>query len=77
MPRPIGQGRLDATPLSFTKVNVYKMFRFRPEEIQDNEEEKDTVKAIPMKPGLPHRWFDTVVVVVKDDAESTGLQGKL
>ena len=75
--RPIGQRQLDQTPLSFSKVDVYKMFRFHPEEIQDNEEENDIIKAIPMSGRLPHGRFDTVVVIVKDEAESTGLHGEL
>ena len=51
------------------------MFRFHPEEIQDDEEEKDIVKAIPMSARLRHGHFDTVVVITKDEAESTGLHG--
>ncbi|PPQ97258.1 hypothetical protein CVT26_000650 [Gymnopilus dilepis] len=67
--------RLDRTPLTFRKVDIYNMFRFHPEELQDDEEEKDLVKAIAKSAKLPHGRFDTVVVLVDEEAESTGLAG--
>lgn len=76
MDKPIGQRLLDRTPLSFTKVDVYNMFRFHPEEMQDNEEENDLVKAIPKSAKFPYGRFDTVIALVNDEAESTGLKGK-
>jgi hypothetical protein len=38
-------------------------------------EEIDSVKAKPKSSGSPAR-FDTVVVMISEDCESTGLQGK-
>lgn len=66
------------TPLPFTKVNVYNLFRFHLENIQELEEDQatDIVKAIPRSKNLPSGHFDTVVVMIKDSAESTGLEGK-
>jgi hypothetical protein len=65
--------------LPFTKVHVYNMFRFHPKSIHDVEgegDEDDLVKAIPKSSRLPLGRFDTVVVITKDDAESTGLAGE-
>lgn len=62
--------------LPFTKVNTYNMFHLHPEGIQDDEEESDIVKAVPRSSRLPHGRFDTVVCIVDDNAESTGLDGK-
>ncbi|PPQ98321.1 hypothetical protein CVT26_013630, partial [Gymnopilus dilepis] len=73
--KPIVQRLLDQTPLSFTKVDVYKQFRFEPEGMQDNEPEKDIVKAIPKSVKNPHGRFDTVIVLANDRAESVGLAG--
>jgi len=52
------------------------MFRFHPTAIHDDEEEKDTVKAIPCSSKVPNGRFDTVIAITGDDAESTGLAGK-
>jgi hypothetical protein len=65
--------------LPFTKVHVYNMFCFHPKSIHDVEEEgdeDDLVKAIPKSSHLPLGRFDTVVVITKDDDESTGLAGE-
>ncbi|KAF8906944.1 hypothetical protein CPB84DRAFT_1844079 [Gymnopilus junonius] len=61
--------------LPFAHLDVYKMFRFCPEALQDGEEEKDIVKAVPRSKGFPHGRFDTVVVLATDEAESHGLTG--
>ncbi|PPQ81799.1 hypothetical protein CVT26_010042 [Gymnopilus dilepis] len=73
--KPVVQRMLDPTPLSITKLDVYKMFRFHPEGMQDDEEESDLVRAIPKSAKSPHGQFDTVVVIANDKAESTGLAG--
>ena len=55
------------------------MFHFHPKYIHDverEEEENDVVKAIPKSTQLSFGRFDTVVVITKDDAESTGLAGE-
>jgi hypothetical protein len=66
---------LDESDLPFKKVDVYNMFRFHPEGIQDTEEENVLVKALPISAQNPDGHFDTVVVVVGNEAESTGLAG--
>jgi hypothetical protein len=72
-PLPTCQLLLHSLP--FTKVDVYDMFRFHPDSLQDAEVEKDIVKAMPPSKKLPHGRFDPVVVMVSDNAESTGLTG--
>jgi hypothetical protein len=66
---------LQSPSLPFAKVDVYDMFRFCPESLQDGEEEKDMVKAFPPSKQHAHGRFDPVVVMVSDAAESTGLAG--
>ena len=51
------------------------MFRFHPEGINDSDEEKDLVKAIPRSAQNQDGHFDTVVVIAGNEAESTGLAG--
>jgi len=75
--RQAGQPRNLLPPnLPFNKVDVYNMFHLHIEGIQDNEEETDIVKALPRSSRLPHGRFDTVVCIVDDEAESTGLVGE-
>ncbi|KAF8204518.1 hypothetical protein BJ912DRAFT_1017925 [Pholiota molesta] len=57
------------------KVDVYNTFRFHLASINDEEPEIDAVNAIPISSKYPHGRFDTVVAIVKQDAESTGLIG--
>jgi Plavaka transposase len=75
--KPIQNRHADDIPLPFTKVDVYNMFRFHPEGIQDNDEENDLVKALPRSAQNPHSRFDTVIAIVDDEAESTGVVGEL
>jgi hypothetical protein len=74
---PISNQRIADHSLPFTKVDVYNMFRFHPEALQDDHEgeEEDVVKALPESTKLPYGRFDTVVAIVSDTAESTGLAG--
>ncbi|KAF8157936.1 hypothetical protein B0H34DRAFT_435463 [Crassisporium funariophilum] len=51
------------------------MFRFHPTSIHDEEEEKDMVKTLPITHQNSAGWFDTVIVFVNENAESTGIQG--
>lgn len=67
---------LNQYSLPFTKVDVYDMFRFRLDSLQDEMEEKDMVKAVPPSKQLPDGRFDPVVIMVSDEAESTGLAGQ-
>jgi len=54
------------------------MFRFHPETIQDDDDVDgcDIVRAIPSSPSYHKGQFDTVIVIDKDDAEATGMEGK-
>jgi hypothetical protein len=72
---PISARQVDYHSLSFTKVDVFNMFRFHPETLQDEGEEDDIVRATPASTKLPNGRFDTVVALVSDTAESTGLTG--
>lgn len=76
LPHPVGVRTLDATPLPFSTLNIYTNFHFQPEALQDDEEENDVVKALPVSSSLPHGRFDTVIFMDGDDAESTGLAGE-
>ncbi len=66
---------LDQTNLSpLFSLNVFKLFRFNLESLQDGED-VDLVQAIPVSKSLPNGQFDTVVVIDGDEAEATGLAG--
>lgn len=67
--------RANLFPLPFNRLNVYNQFKFSPFGLQDEEEERDVVKAIPISRHLPSGRFDTVIVLKTDNAESTGLAG--
>ena len=67
---------LDQSKLPFQHVDVYNMFRFHPQGIQDDEEESDLVRALPCSSENPRGRFDTVIAISNDTAESTGLEGK-
>jgi hypothetical protein len=73
--KQIPHQRLDESDLPFKQVNVYNMFRFHPEGIHDTEEENDIVKALPQSAQNPDGHFDTVIAIVDNEAESTGLAG--
>ena len=73
---PLSNRALNDTLLPFKKVDVYNMFRFHPEGLQDNDEENDLVKALPQSLQNPHGRFDTVIAIVNDKAESTGVVGE-
>jgi hypothetical protein len=73
---PVTSYLLNQRSLPFTKVDIYDMFRFRLDPLQDGDEEKDFVKAMPPSKQLPCSRFDPVIVMVSDKAESTGLTGQ-
>ena len=62
-------------PLPFSKLDVFHQFKFSPHALQDEEEESDVVKAIPISSKLPSGHFDPVVVLQTDDAEATRMTG--
>ena len=64
-------------PLPFKHLDVFNQFKFCPFNLQDDEEEeRDIVKAIPVSKRFPSGRFDTVIVLRTDNAESTGLTGE-
>jgi hypothetical protein len=71
----VSNQHLDQSKLPFQHVNVYNMFRFHPQSIQDDEEEIDLVRALPRSDQNPCGRFDTVIAIVGNTAESTGLDG--
>ncbi|KAH9833134.1 uncharacterized protein C8Q71DRAFT_713152 [Rhodofomes roseus] len=67
---------LAQTFLPFERVDIYHQFKFKPIELSDGREELDAVKAIPAHPTKHQKArFDTVIVLDKGDAESTGVIG--
>jgi hypothetical protein len=72
----VSNRHLDHSKLPFHHVDVYNMFRFHPQGIQDDEEENDLVRALPRSAQNPRGRFDTVIAILNDRAESTGLDGK-
>lgn len=62
--------------LPFSHLDVFHGFKFTTIPLSDGALEHDSVKAKPAIGTQPAR-FDTVVVLQDDDAEATGLQGKL
>lgn len=58
--------------LPFKRLDVYHLFKFSPERLEEGQDVKDVVKASPLKGGR----FDTVIVLTGEEAESVGLAGK-
>jgi len=73
-------GRLRQASLPFNSLDIYHGFRFSLSSLEDDidvgDEETDSVKAKPRTTGGSPSRFDTVVVMVSDECQSTGLQGK-
>jgi hypothetical protein len=74
---PIPHRQLDNHTLPFTRVNVYNQFHVHPTLIHDDDTNcLDTVKALRKSRTHPYGRFDTVVALVDNRAESTGLEGQ-
>ena len=74
--QPLSQRDLAEVGLPFSRLDVYNMLHITPTSLNDdNAAEKDTIKAFPVSPQNPFGRFDTVIVMVNDKAESTGLIG--
>ncbi|PPQ84929.1 hypothetical protein CVT24_000245 [Panaeolus cyanescens] len=73
----LSERRLGEFRLPFTKVDVYNLFRFHPSPINDSETGIDVVRAMRKSSQYPHGRFDTVIAIIGDEAESTGLQGNI
>ncbi|KAF9059466.1 hypothetical protein BDP27DRAFT_1431347 [Rhodocollybia butyracea] len=50
--------------LPFQRLDIYHSFKFLPEQLEEGVEVKDVVKASP----LNGRRFDTIAIVITDDA---------
>lgn len=57
--------------LGFTTLSVYQQFKLNPQRIQDDDD--DSLYVIKAH---PKTQYDTVIVLDRDEAEATGLQGK-
>ena len=66
---------IDTYNLPFDKLDVYNLFRFHPTAINDDDSKAEIVKALWKSRTHPQGQFDTVVVLVGDSAESTGVEG--
>ena len=64
-------------PLPFKCLDIFNQFRFSPLALQDEDDERDIIKAIPISRQQSSGRFDTVIVLKTDEVESTGLAGKL
>ncbi|KAJ3512046.1 hypothetical protein NMY22_g15452 [Coprinellus aureogranulatus] len=71
----LGRQRLERAELPISKIDVFPQFRFRPASLHDEDSESNTVKAVPLLAGSKGGRFDTVVVMDREDAEATGLEG--
>lgn len=74
--RRLNRHDLSRTWLPFNRVDVFHKFKFQHYQLSDELQEWDVVKAIPGRSGGKDR-FDNVVVINSNEAESTGMQGKL
>lgn len=72
---PLGRQRLEHADLPIDRIDVFPQFRFRPSSLHDEDDESNTVKALPTAGKLTNGRFDTVVVMDREDAEATGLEG--
>lgn len=61
-----------AARLPFSRINVYHSFRLGLEGLHDDSLEEDWVKASPVSGGR----FDTVVVLLDEDADAVSLHGE-
>ena len=65
--------------LPFTHLDVWHQYKFSPSNLFDDEFEgiQETVKAIPVSRHSHIPRFDTVIVMVGNDAQSTALDGSV
>jgi hypothetical protein len=76
LPNPLSVCVVESSLLPFHNIDVYTMFHFHPEALQDDElNENDIVRAVPCSPSLPSGRYDTVIVMESNNAEATGLEG--
>jgi len=74
---PLPLRQLDNHTLPFSQVHVFNQFHLHPTVIHNDEPDSpDVVRALRKTETHPYGRFDTVVALVGDDAESTGLAGQ-
>jgi hypothetical protein len=67
---------LHQAPLPFTTLEVWHQFKIQMPSLLDKDTVQETVKAIPSQRNGENGRFDTVVVIVSEEAESTSLRGE-
>jgi len=76
LPTPLPLHQLDDHRLPFTQVHIFNQFYLHLSAIHDDEPEfPDIVRDLCKSQTHPYGQFDTVVVLVNDSVESTGLAG--
>ena len=79
VPHPVSNCRASLFALPFQHVDVFSQFKFHPHNLLDlivEEEEDNSVQALPISAQNPSGQFDTIVVLNDDNAESAGLVGE-
>lgn len=66
---------IDAQSLPIASLDIFTNFRFQLESLQDEEEDIDSVKALPISPTHPSGQFDTIVYISNTEAEATSMIG--
>jgi len=67
--------------LSFGELDVFTQFKFHPNSLQEDVndiegiEENNTIKALPGGLNNTATWFNTVVAITSDEAESSSMEG--
>lgn len=74
---PLPLRQLDHHTLPFTRVHIFNQFYLHPTPIHDDEfDSPDVVRALRKSPTHPYGRFDTVVSLINNSAESTGVSGQ-
>ncbi|EPQ50210.1 hypothetical protein GLOTRDRAFT_50901 [Gloeophyllum trabeum ATCC 11539] len=74
LPQQDGRPGVQNSILPFNHIDVYYNLKLRPVSIHDEEAPWDILKALPAE-GTKEARFDTIIAIVSEDAESTGLEG--
>jgi len=73
-------GHLRQASLPFNSLDIYHGFRVFLNSLQNDidvgNKETDSIKAKPRTTGGSPTGFDTVIIMISDECQSTGLQGK-
>lgn len=72
----VADRRLSEASLPIQAVDVFTSFRFTRDQLNEDNEQSDIVRALPISKSVPCGQFDTVVVMDSDEAEATALTGQ-